>query len=156
MRKIVTPAETQTVGGQFKGLRQSRGLSLRQLARAAGVSAVTLSRWEAGRNLPGTQELDAVLRELEANGVQKRLILRQMQTPRAVLQLPFARRHKRVHAARRGFVVGDASAQGLDTGRNRADGGGHASPGRSVGARRHVTESDGFTYAVLVPRCPTW
>jgi len=87
MRKIVTPAETQTVGGQIKGLRQSRGLSLRQLARAAGVSAVTLSRWEAGRNLPGTQELGAVLRELEANGVQKRLILRQMQTPRAVLQL---------------------------------------------------------------------
>ncbi len=41
------------VTGQALEARERAGISLAEAARAAGVSAPTLSRWETGRRLPG-------------------------------------------------------------------------------------------------------
>jgi transcriptional regulator with XRE-family HTH domain len=61
--------------GEAKRLREQAGVSLRTMARAVGVRASTLIRWEAGRVRPreGTAlawlaALDRIRAELERDG----------------------------------------------------------------------------------------
>ena len=43
----------QTLTGQFiKAMRKERGLTQRELAEELGISAKTVSKWEAGNGLP--------------------------------------------------------------------------------------------------------
>lgn len=65
-------------------LRQARKLSLRALADGAGVSASTLSRWEAGQRRPSIPELENVLRALGATATERRSVLRSIAAPRAL------------------------------------------------------------------------
>ena len=81
------PESLSTVGQEIRRLRQARGLSLRGLARLAGISASALSRWEAEKRLPNIPELDAVLNALETSEPQKRAVLRLINAPRAVQRL---------------------------------------------------------------------
>ena len=42
---------------RLKELRESKDLSLRQLASALGVSAIAVSRWETGQRTPSIEQL---------------------------------------------------------------------------------------------------
>ncbi|BCW96106.1 MAG: helix-turn-helix transcriptional regulator [Fimbriimonadales bacterium] len=67
----------------LRRLRASRGLSLRQLARASRVSASTLSRWESGATLPRVYELEAVLNALQAREHERACAWQLLNAPRA-------------------------------------------------------------------------
>src|SRR5207248_1096237 len=73
-------SEVRGPGGESGGLgallwewRHRRGLSLGQLARAAGVHKATLSRWEAGARQPRVPELEAALRALDVSATEAAL-----------------------------------------------------------------------------------
>lgn len=69
------------------GVRQSRGLSIREAARRAGIAASTLSRWEAGSNSPCLPELEALLRALNVTPDQIECTLGLVHSARAVRRL---------------------------------------------------------------------
>lgn len=77
----------EQVGTVLWSLRTSRGWTLGQLARQAGVSKAALSRWESGERQPRMPELLAVLDALDASPAQRSLALARMDVPRALRQL---------------------------------------------------------------------
>jgi transcriptional regulator with XRE-family HTH domain len=67
--------------------RQRRGLSLGQLAQAAGVSKPAVSRWEAGDRLPCVPELEATLAALDVSAAESALAFACIPAPRALRHL---------------------------------------------------------------------
>jgi transcriptional regulator with XRE-family HTH domain len=58
---------------ELRRIRQSRGLSLKQVARAAGFSQNDVSRWEHGEHVPSVLNFQAVINAL---GYEVRLVRR--------------------------------------------------------------------------------
>jgi transcriptional regulator with XRE-family HTH domain len=73
----------ETLGALLRQLRKARGQTLMQTAERAGISYVTLSRWETGTYLPRLPELEAALRALDAVPAQHVQALILIQAPRA-------------------------------------------------------------------------
>jgi transcriptional regulator with XRE-family HTH domain len=67
--------------------RTRHGLSLGQLAQAAGVHKSALSRWEAGMRQPRVTELEATLRALDVSAAESALAFACIPAPRAVRHL---------------------------------------------------------------------
>lgn len=63
-----------TFGARLRELRQSRGLSLRELAALAYVSKSQISEWETGRRRPTLDLAEALDHALEAGGVLAALV----------------------------------------------------------------------------------
>jgi transcriptional regulator with XRE-family HTH domain len=53
-----------TFGDKLRGLREEKGLSLRELASSIGISAAFLSDVELGRRFPSADKLDLLARKL--------------------------------------------------------------------------------------------
>lgn len=64
LREVVA-ARQLARSGAARVLRESRGLSLADLAKAVGVSAVTVLRWERGENSPRSEHASRYGRILE-------------------------------------------------------------------------------------------
>lgn len=79
--------EQNGIGEQLAGLRGARGLSLRELARRAGVAQSSLTRWEQGRFAPRLPELTVVLDALAASAEERTAALRHLDRPRAHAKL---------------------------------------------------------------------
>lgn len=75
---------TQAFGAYLQELRIARGVSLRRLAKTSGVSARTLSYWEAGKFEPRVPEMEAALRALSVSPTESRHALTLLHAPRAV------------------------------------------------------------------------
>ena len=60
-----------TLGNYLLGLRQAKGFTSTGLSLLAQVSRATLYNWETGKSLPRMQELEAVLRALQASKAEK-------------------------------------------------------------------------------------
>lgn len=71
------------LGPFLRRLRKTRHLTLDQVAQAAGISRVTLNRWETGKHLPRLPELEAVLTALDTAANQRREALSLLDVPRA-------------------------------------------------------------------------
>jgi transcriptional regulator with XRE-family HTH domain len=74
-RPIAKP-ERHRIGlllAELRRIRQSRGLSLNQVARAAGFSQNDVSRWEHGEHVPSVLNFQAVINVL---GYEVRLVQR--------------------------------------------------------------------------------
>lgn len=56
----------------IKELRQERGWTMAELAQRLGVSEATVSRWEAGKNMPKAEHLRAIA---ELRGVDPQLFV---------------------------------------------------------------------------------
>lgn len=82
-----------SLGSFLRELRKSHHLTLEAASQKAGVSRVTLNRWETGKNLPRLPELEAALCALDATPKQKRQALNALDAPRAraVVQAEIAR-----------------------------------------------------------------
>lgn len=76
-------ALSRSLSEVLRCLRVSREVSMRSLARAAGVSVGTVSHWEAGQCEPRIPELRAVLDALAATDEQRQAVFDLMHTPRA-------------------------------------------------------------------------
>lgn len=76
-----------TIGEYLASLRRSRGLSIRQLASLARLSASTLSRWESGKTRPSAYELDALMGALNATASEQSRAWELLDAPRAVRRL---------------------------------------------------------------------
>jgi transcriptional regulator with XRE-family HTH domain len=90
-RKLNT-RETETqraegIGALIQGLRLSRQMSLRGLARAAGISPGTLCHWETGQAAPRIPELDAVLDVLGAPVNVRQEAYARINAPRGLARL---------------------------------------------------------------------
>ena len=59
------------LGSRLREARKIRGQSLSAVARAAGIARSTLVRWESGKTLPRTLELESVLNVLDVAGAQR-------------------------------------------------------------------------------------
>lgn len=70
-------------GPFLRGLRKNRHLTLEVVSQRAGISRVTLNRWEKGTHQPRLTELEAVLGVLEAGPRQRRQALSLLDAPRA-------------------------------------------------------------------------
>lgn len=75
------------IGEFIQKLRAARGMSLRQLAKAAGIAPGTLSYWEAGQVQPRIPELDAVLDALDCSESMRREAYVRINAPRALAKL---------------------------------------------------------------------
>lgn len=75
------------IGTLLWEMRTARGLSMSELARRAAISKATLSYWEAGKRIPRTMELEAVLVALGATAAQKTQAFAAIHAPRAVRHL---------------------------------------------------------------------
>lgn len=53
------------VASRIKELRQAAGSSQEELAKALGIAANTVSRWETGTYKPGIEDLDALARHFK-------------------------------------------------------------------------------------------
>lgn len=62
-----TNTRIKTAGGAWGPQRVALGLSLRALAKASGVSHVTLALAEQGRLIPTGDEYQSVMRALDAH-----------------------------------------------------------------------------------------
>ena len=71
-------------GAWLKARRGQARLSLRALAKTAGVAASTLSYWEAGKSLPRLPELESVFDALAVSAKERQTVLQAMETPRAL------------------------------------------------------------------------
>jgi transcriptional regulator with XRE-family HTH domain len=76
-----------SIGAFVRDLRKSRRLTLAQAGERAGVSFVTLSRWETGQFQPRLPELDSLLSALGVTSAQRTQALSLIDAPRAVAQL---------------------------------------------------------------------
>lgn len=106
---------------QMAALRRGRGLSLRQLARCAGLSHDALGAWERGERLPRLPELEAALTALGVCPAERGRLI-------ALVPAPRARRH--AHEAAGGWVE---SAGPLPSGGDLL---------RAMRARRGLTQAD--------------
>ncbi|MCW3055791.1 MAG: Helix-turn-helix protein [Chthonomonadales bacterium] len=81
------PGEGEVTPNAFcsflRTLRQTRGLSLRDTAAAAGIARYTLIRWEQGHTLPRLPEFQAVLTTLGATPAEQTRALQLLEAPRA-------------------------------------------------------------------------
>lgn len=75
--------DAPSLGNFIAEIRESRRLSPTALARAAGVARSSVYNWELGRSLPRVQELEAVLRTLDASATQTQNALMLLGAPRA-------------------------------------------------------------------------
>ncbi|HZP81470.1 MAG TPA: helix-turn-helix transcriptional regulator [Chthonomonadaceae bacterium] len=78
---------TGGIGAFLKELRQSRRISLKQLAAQTHLAPRTLSYWESNTYQPRLPELEAVLKALGVSGAQREQALALVVAPRAVLRL---------------------------------------------------------------------
>ena len=78
------------LGKALRMARTARRLTMAQLADRAGISPVTLGRWESGRFQPRLPELDAVLTALDAAPPERSQILSFLDAPRALTRSPVA------------------------------------------------------------------
>jgi transcriptional regulator with XRE-family HTH domain len=104
------PETTMLLGDFLRQLRRSQRLTLAQLGAEAGVSLVTLSRWETGVFQPRLAELETVLRALGATSAQWERALALVEAPRAVARLreeAEARKADLVELAGHAPVIGD-------------------------------------------------
>lgn len=92
-------------GELLKQMRRAKGLSLRSLAKRAGIAHSTLSSWERGVYQPRLPELEAALKVLDASSAQRRRALALMDAPRAVI-----RRRAEAGESRAGFVAAVGTA----------------------------------------------
>jgi transcriptional regulator with XRE-family HTH domain len=109
-----------TLGAYLLQLRQARGISPTQLAARSHVSRSTLYNWESGQRLPRLQELEAVLRALDATAAQAQSALTLLQAPRAQkrlqemeklpISMPNGGDLLRALRLRRGWTQGQAAA----------------------------------------------
>lgn len=76
-----------TLGIYLRQLRQTRRLSVRALARLAGISHTALGSWEQGKHQPYLPELEAVLKALGVTSVQRQEALSRIDAPRAIHQV---------------------------------------------------------------------
>lgn len=74
-------------GSLIKTWRKKSHLSYKDLSMRSGVSAATLSRWEAGRTQPRMAELEAVLSALQVSAMERQQALALMEAPRAIQKL---------------------------------------------------------------------
>jgi transcriptional regulator with XRE-family HTH domain len=98
------------LGDFLRQLRRSRRLTQARLGAEAGVSLVTLSRWETGVFQPRLAELEATLRALGATPAQWERALSLVEAPRAVTRLrdeTEARRAELVELAGHAPAIGD-------------------------------------------------
>jgi transcriptional regulator with XRE-family HTH domain len=73
-----------TFADYFQRLRLRQNLSLREVARRAGIVQSTLSRWEQGRYQPRLPELRTVLHVLGADAAQEQQAIALLDAPRAI------------------------------------------------------------------------
>lgn len=71
------------LGPFLRELRKHHSLTLETVSQRAGITRVTLNRWETGTHQPRLPELEAVLRVLEASPKQRRQALNLLDAPRA-------------------------------------------------------------------------
>jgi transcriptional regulator with XRE-family HTH domain len=76
-----------SLGEFLRQLRKTQRLTLAQAGERAGVSFVTLSRWETGQFQPRLPELEAVLAALGVTPYQRTQALALIDAPRAIAQL---------------------------------------------------------------------
>lgn len=76
-----------SLGGVLRRWRESRGVTMSRLAETAGVSRMTLHRWEAGSVQPRLPELEAVLQSLGIPLEERRSTIALINAPRAVAQV---------------------------------------------------------------------
>ena len=77
----------ETLGGLIRNLRTARGLSLRQMARQAGITHPTVGGWEKDAHLPRLPELEAVLKALNVTTRERHKALRLLAAPRAIMHV---------------------------------------------------------------------
>lgn len=75
------------LGKALRAARSARKLNQGQLAFRAGVSPITLSRWETGHFRPRLPELEAILTALDATSQERASILALVDAPRAVTKI---------------------------------------------------------------------
>ena len=63
-------------GEMIKDARTRRGLSQSDVARAVGVSRVSVSFWESGRRAPGSDKLHALFDALEMTAAERNEYIR--------------------------------------------------------------------------------
>lgn len=89
--KLLRPEDekpmAEGIGELIRKLRTARGMSLRRLAKAAGIAPGTISYWEAGRVQPRIPELDAVLDALDCLESLRREAYAHINAPRALAKL---------------------------------------------------------------------
>lgn len=78
---------SEVVSTTLRAMREARGWSLGRLARAAGVHASTLSRWESGARQPCVPELESVLDALQVSPEQRVTLMAALRPPRAARRL---------------------------------------------------------------------
>ncbi len=84
--ELPSPTPVTSLPDLLRSLRRARRLTQDEAARAAGVSRVTLGRWESGAQRPRLPELDALLAALGAGGRERRQAHGLLATPGAVAQ----------------------------------------------------------------------
>jgi transcriptional regulator with XRE-family HTH domain len=82
--QLPTPTAATSLPDLLRGLRRARRLTQSEAARAAGVSRVTLSRWESGTQRPRLPELESLLTALGAGGQERRRAHGLLATPGVV------------------------------------------------------------------------
>jgi len=75
------------IGDYLRQIRKARCLTLERVGSKAGLSRVTVNRWETGVSQPRLAELEAVLKVLEVTPEQREQALALVEAPRAVLRL---------------------------------------------------------------------
>jgi transcriptional regulator with XRE-family HTH domain len=77
----------ERIGELIRNLRTARGMTLRGLAKAAGIAPGTISYWESGKTQPRVPELDVVLDALQCPESLRREAYTLINAPRAVAKL---------------------------------------------------------------------
>ncbi|HZP82446.1 MAG TPA: helix-turn-helix transcriptional regulator [Chthonomonadaceae bacterium] len=78
---------SEDIGAFIRALRVSKQMSLRSLAKSAGISPGTLSHWESGQVVPRIPELDAALTALGASPCLRQEAYARINAPRALARL---------------------------------------------------------------------
>lgn len=75
------------LGALLRPLRERQGVSVEKVAFKAGIAPSTLRRWEKGENQPCLNELEKILRVLNASPEQQFQAIALINAPRAVVYL---------------------------------------------------------------------
>ena len=67
MRHVLVNDVEMDAANVIKGLRNEKGLTLRQLAAISGVSKSGLSRWERGERVPTLDVFIRILKSLDSD-----------------------------------------------------------------------------------------
>ena len=70
-RYIIEEPAIMTLGEQFKLYRERMGISQSQLSLMAGISRMTVWRWESGAVVPHSFELDMALAAMQVSKKEK-------------------------------------------------------------------------------------